>query len=102
MSSLNFKDFKITTEATDNFIGDKIPIERLLNIPIEVFAFKVSPSKFHQGTELLTLQIEKNRGEKRVVFTGGKYLIQQIRQVPSDGFPFKTTIVKVDQHLEFT
>lgn len=95
-----FKDLKIEA-AVDSFVGDKISITKLLDVSIRVHAFKISPSKKREGTDLLTLQIEKD-GDKRVVFSGGKYLMKQIKLVPEGKFPFETTIIKSNDHLEFT
>lgn len=96
----NFSDFKIKPRE-NTFIGDKISIDKILNIPIKVLAYKVEPSKAKIGTELLTLQIER-KGDKNVLFTGSGNLIFMINQVPKDKFPFETTIIKQDRRLEFT
>lgn len=96
----NFKDFKIKPKL-NTFIGDKIQLQKLFNLPIKVLDYKIEPSKQKAGTELLTLQIEKSE-EKRVVFTGSSVLIDQIKQVPKEKFPFVTTIVKENDCYEFT
>lgn len=96
----NFKDFKIKPKL-NSFTGDKIKIDRILNTEITVLKYKIENSKVKSGTELLTLQIEK-AGTRHIVFTGSKFLIEMIRDVPEDGFPFKTTIMKESEHLEFT
>lgn len=94
-----FKDFNIKPKVT-SFVGEKIAISRLFNLPIKVLDFKIEPSKKNDG-ELLTLQIEKS-GEKRIVFTGSTILIQMIKQVPCDKFPFETTIKGDNDYYEFT
>lgn len=96
----NFKDFGIKPEVTA-FSGDKIKIDRILNIQITVHDFKIEDSKAKPGTKLLTLQIEKN-GTKHIVFTGSKVLLQMIQKVREDRFPFQTTIVKNNEYFEFT
>ena len=96
----NFKDFNIAPKVT-SFVGEKIKVEKIFNTTINVLEFKIGPSKNNPGTELLTLQIEKG-GEKRIVFTGSKVLIDQIRRVEKNQFPF-TTIIKGDNdYYEFT
>lgn len=95
-----FKDFNIQAELS-SFTGDKIKIEKVLNREIKVLDFKIEDSKVKPGTKLLTLQIEKS-GENHVIFSGSKYLIQQIQQVKEGQFPFTTTIVKESEHLKFT
>lgn len=96
----NFKDFNIKPRI-NNFVGEKINVQKLFNLPIKVLAFKVEPSKQKKGTDLLTLQIEKS-GEKRIVFTGSTVLIDQIKRVPDNKFPFVTTIRGDNDYYEFT
>lgn len=96
----SFKEFGIKPN-TNNFVGEKIQIQRVLNQSIKVLSFKISPSKQKANTELLTLQIEKS-GDKRVIFTGSSVLIDQIKQVPREGFPFETIIKKDNEYYEFT
>lgn len=100
MTIKSFRDFKITTERRA-FTGDKIKVEKVLNIEIIVHTFKIEPSKVKPGTELLTLQIEK-QGTRHILWTSSVYLMDAIRKVPADGFPFTTTIIKQDEHLDFT
>ncbi len=95
----NFNDFNIVTQVK-KFIGDKIPIKKVLNQTISILDYKVEPSKLKEGTECLHLQIEKS-GEKRIIFTGSKNMIEQIKQVPGGKFPF-TTVIKENDYYEFT
>lgn len=95
-----FKDFNIKPEL-NAFTGDKIKIDRIVNISIIIHGFKIEESTVKQGTKLLTLQIEKNK-TKHIVFTGSKVLQQQIIKVPKDKFPFTATIVKNNEYYEFT
>lgn len=95
----NFKDFNIQPKI-NSFVGEKIQVQKLFNIPIVVIDFKVGPSKL-EGSTLLTLQIEKG-GEKRVVFTGSTILRDQIERVPKNQFPFTTIIRGDNDHYEFT
>lgn len=96
----SFKDFNIKPKI-NAFVGEKIQVQKLFNLPITVISFKVEPSKQKKGTELLTLQIEKS-GEKRIVFTGSVVLIDQIRRVSEDRFPFVTVIKGDNDYYEFT
>jgi len=96
----NFKDFNIKPKV-NSFVGEKIQVQKLFNLQIKVLAFKIEPSKQKKDTLLLTLQIEKS-GEKRIVFTGSKTLIDQIGRVPDDKFPFVTTIKGDNDYYEFT
>ena|SRR5688572_27711827 len=96
----NFKDLNIKPKI-NVFVGDKIPVKKILNVPISVLEFKIEPSKKKEGTDFLTLQIEKS-GEKRIVFTGSKIMMDQINRVPKESFPFTTTIVNDNEYYEFT
>lgn len=94
-----FKDLGIKPK-TKAFMGDKIKIDRILNIEIIVHDFKVEDSKKKEGTKYLTLQIERSE-IKHVVFTGSNVLIDMISQVPKEKFPIRTTIVRENEHFEF-
>lgn len=96
----NFREFNIKPRI-NAFVGEKIQVQKLFNLPITVLAFKLEPSKQKKGTEFLTLQIEKS-GEKRIVFTGSVVLIDQIKRVPENSFPFVTTIKGDNDYYEFT
>jgi hypothetical protein len=96
----NFKDFNIKPKI-NAFVGEKIQVQKLFNLQITILGFKIEPSQAKKGTDLLTLQIEKS-GEKRIVFTGSKVLIDQIRRVPEDKFPFVTVIRGDNDYYEFT
>jgi hypothetical protein len=94
----NFKDFNIKPK-TESFVGDKRKMSKLLNLEITVHRYKIVPSKF-DGSRL-DLQIELN-GVKMVTWTASNYMVQMIKDVPENGFPFKTIIKEVDEHYEFT
>ena len=96
----SFKDFNIKPKV-NSFVGEKIQVQKLFNLQIKVITFKLEPSKQKKDTQLLTLQIEKS-GEKRIVFTGSTVLIDQIKRVPEDKFPFTTTIRGDNDYYEFT
>lgn len=96
----SFKDFNIKPRVS-GFVGEKIQVQKLFNLPITVLKFTVEPSRQKAGTKLLTLQIEKS-GEKRIVFTGSTVLIDQIQRVPEDKFPFTTVIRGDNDYFEFT
>lgn len=93
-----FTDFNIQV-ASKSFTGDKIKISKILNKEITIHEFKIENSKFHG--ECLYLQIE-HKNERCVIFTGSTTLINQIRQVPQEGFPFQTTIIEQDERYLFT
>ena len=94
-----FKDFEIVVE-TKLFIGDKIKISKVLNRPIIVHGFRVEDSQFNKG-KCLCLQIEFNN-TKHIIFTGSSVLLESIQKVPTDGFPFESTIVEENEMYLFT
>ncbi len=96
----NFKNFNIKP-IVNNFTGDKIKIDRVLNVEITIHNFKIEDSTAKRGTKYLTLQIEKN-DVKHVIFTGSTILMQMISNIPKNGLPFKTTISKKNEYYEFT
>jgi hypothetical protein len=95
-----FKDLGIKAQP-NCFVGDKMKIDKILNQEIKVTGFKIDKSTKKENTDYLTLQIERNE-TKFVVFTGSKILMQMIKEVPEDKFPFTTTIVKNNDYPEFT
>ncbi len=96
----DFKEFNIKP-VINVFVGDRIKMDRIINKPIIVHDYTIKDSTANEGTEYLTLQIEKE-GIKYVTWTGSKYLLQVIEQIPKNDFPFKATIVKDNDYYEFT
>lgn len=94
-----FSDFKIKTNL---LIGDKIKVEDVINLPIEIHSFKISPSKHSKevGDNCLYLQIRMHEKDY-VLFTGSNVLMEQIKKVPENGFPFLGRIVKSGRCLQF-
>lgn len=95
-----FKEFGIKAPV-NGFIGDKIKIGRLLNREIVIHDYRIKPSKYEGNDKCLHLQISIE-GTKHVVFTGSAVLMKMIGEVPKENFPFQTTIVKENEHFEFT
>lgn len=83
------------------FIGKKIEADDILDLEIIILDFEIRDSNKFAGTKCLYLQIELD-GKKRVVFTGGKTLIDVMSQVTKDKLPIKTKIAKEDRILKFT
>lgn len=96
----HFKNFNIKPKLT-NFTGEKISLSRIFNAEITVFGFVIEPSTKKPGTERLKLQIKKGE-TMHVIFTGSIVLMQMIKEVPTEEFPFKTIIINNDGHFEFT
>jgi len=90
--------------VTKIFEGDKIRMAKILNREIVVHDFKLEPSKCFSDRgngKCLYLQISIN-SIKHIVFTSAGGLIEVIQQIPTDGFPFETTIVQEGERFLFT
>jgi len=88
------------------FEGDKIKMSKILDREIIVHAFRIEESKVKEFKEkgsvkCLHLQIEVNH-ELRIAFTSSIGLLDAIEQIPEDGFPFTTTIVRDNDRFIFT
>lgn len=97
-----FKDFGITT-SIKSFVGDKIKIERVLNREVTIYAWKIEKSKLEKIGAENCLYLQIGIGDtKYVIFTSGKYLMEAVKQIPENDFPFNTTIIRVVDHFEFS
>ena len=98
----DFKDFGIEP-TQQNFTGDKIKLNKILNKEIVVIDFKITPSKFPEkgNGKCLNMQIQINE-TKHLLFTGSGNLMDMISKVPKEDFPFKTNIQQDDLLLKFT
>lgn len=96
-----FSDFGI--KSGDAFTGDKIKIDKILNREITVVKYKLEESKFpkNKSGKCLHMQIELS-GTKLVVFSGSDFLMNQLKQIEENDFPFIATIIKSNDHFEFT
>jgi hypothetical protein len=86
------------------FEGEKIKISKVLNREITIHRFKLEDSKvFKKSGDEKCLHLEVSIEEKRhVLFTGSTGLIESIKQVPADCFPFLTTIIEENDRFKFT
>lgn len=98
MKSFKEMGVKISSRA---FVGDKFKIDRLLNREIAVLHYKIEDSKKKEGTKCLYLQV-KMGDQTGVLFTGASALMEAIRQISQENFPFTTTIVKENDRYEFS
>jgi hypothetical protein len=98
----SFSDFNII-QQTKGFEGEKLKISKVLNREIIICDFKIDDSKFKEkGTgKCLQLQISVNN-IKHIVFTGSSGLMDAIKQIPKEYFPFTTTIIEENDRFRFT
>lgn len=94
MQPKRFADFAEEQKPLD---GEKIKIEQVLNIEIEIIGYRITRSKYEKNKSgnCLQLQMEIN-GAHRVLFTGSDVLIEQMEKYGSQ-VPFQTTIKKIDR-----
>jgi len=95
----NFSEFGIKT-SQQNFRGEKIKVDRVLNKLIVISDYLISDSKFEGRGKCLSMQVIVDNAE-RVIFTGSVVLADMISQVPKEEFPIQATIVKENDRLEF-
>lgn len=86
---------------TENLLGEKIKIAKVIGKEIIVKAYKLTKSKYEKTEHCLTIQVEIN-GEDKIIFTGSNALKKQIEQVNIDDFPFITTIENINETYQFT
>jgi hypothetical protein len=97
-----FSDFNIKAE-TKAFSGRRIEIEQLIGQPITVHDWKIGPSKYPEKGNGMRLDLQITyEGADRVTWTSGIELQRMIKEVPEDGFPFKTTIIRNNKRYEFS
>lgn len=94
----NFKDFEIELPQLP-FTGDKIKISKILNQEIIVHRYRLEKSQY--SDQRLDMQITI-KNETRLTWTSSKGLIEAIKKVPENGFPFKTTIIQDNDRYQFT
>lgn len=65
--------------------------------------YEIQKSKFSdfKNDKVLCIQIVFN-SENRIIFTGSSYLSSMIQKVCIDDFPFKTTIIEIEERYEFS
>lgn len=99
---MEYKRFSDFAEEDNHIIeGDKIKIAEVLNEEVLVTNYRIIDSKYdNNNSDCLQLQIELNN-EKRVIFTGSKVLIKQIKKY-EEHIPFITTIKQVDRYYTFS
>jgi len=97
-----FSEFNIDTKTTA-FVGKKIDIENVFNTTITVHKFRIVDSKYPKdrgANKCLHLQISIE-SEFHVLFTISTDLMDQIQQIPANGFPFETKITKENKIYQF-
>jgi hypothetical protein len=95
-----FTDIKMP----DLLDGKKIPIRDVFDKKIIVLNYRIKPSRYADSNNdnCLTLQFTfEGESERRVVFSGSRFLIDVIEQCKSR-LPFETVIKKEGKNFIFT
>lgn len=98
-----FSDFNIKP-VNKSFEGKKLNFAEIFNVPIIVNDYKIEESKYpgkNKSNNRLQLAIVMDN-ENCITFTGSDNLMEMIKQVPKENFPFQTVIKKREKRFEFT
>jgi hypothetical protein len=95
----DFKDFAIQ-QSIKGFSGEKISIMRILNTEIVIEDWREEKSKYEGKDFRLDLQIIY-QDVQRLVWVSSRNLLDTIKKIPRDRFPFKATIVQENKRFEF-
>lgn len=90
-----FSDF-----STEQLIGEKISIDKILNKEIKVLAFRLKNSKIEKDGFYIQMQIEVD-DERKVLFTNSTVLKEQLQRY-KEHLPFCTTIIKNNKYFSFS
>jgi hypothetical protein len=102
LNVVGMKKFSEIEKTRGKMEGAKLHIDTILNRPIRLLAFEVSPSK-HNAEDCLTVQYEieeapPDGGEmawvKHITFTGSKALIKQLEGIETTDLPVETKVIK--------
>lgn len=90
-----FSDFAKEHVSLD---GEKVKIDSILDVELEIIAFRINQSKFNSkgNNSCLTIQFIKE-GKKYITFTGSGVLLDQAKMY-SDELPFIARIRKIDRY----
>jgi retron-type reverse transcriptase len=102
LNVVGMKKFSEIEKSRGKLEGPKLHIDVILNRPIRLLAFELTPSK-HNAEQCLTLQYEieeappeggENSWVKHITFTGSKALIKQLEGIQPEDLPVETKIIK--------
>lgn len=88
---------------TQSFTAPKIRINKVLDQPITVKAFRIVDSKFKENGDGRRLDLDITFNDKPyIIWTSSQPLKEMIAQVPADKFPFVTVIKEDNERFLFT
>jgi hypothetical protein len=83
----------------EQFEGEKISIDTILNKKIAILKFNIQPSSFYEGN-YMHVQIMDEKNDLMWFSTSSSVLEAQLKKLQDQGnFPVKATIVKVKRYL---
>lgn len=101
MSESKKKRFSDFAEQSSGLDGEKLSIDKVINLEAHILGVRVRPSKYpgkNKSGLCLYMQLEfEEGGPKYVLFTGSDVLIAQAKTYEPE-VPFWTTIRKVDKY----
>lgn len=81
------------------FSGKKASIKMLIDCEIEVLKYRIRPSRADKARKCLHLDINHN-GKNYIVFTNSEHLIDIIKLVKVDDFPFQA-VISIDEYNRY-
>lgn len=92
---LKFSDFAEEARPLD---GEKVKIDDILNLEIQITGYSVKESKYRKNNsgKCLTMQFERD-DRLFICFTGSDVLIGQFQKY-GDKVPFVATVKKIDRY----
>ncbi|MDR3244673.1 MAG: hypothetical protein LBT79_07995 [Elusimicrobiota bacterium] len=102
MPELKVKRFADFAEEDAALDGDKISIEKVLNLELKILGFRISKTKYEESRNenCITIQFELN-GKRQVIFTGSNVLMNQLQKYQKE-LPFVATIKKINKYYTFS
>jgi len=96
-----FSDFADEERA---LTGEKVTLEKILNVSIVVRSYRIKESKYKKSNaeKCVTVQFEYSTdpGTSFVFFSGSNVLISQCEKY-ADMMPFEAKVLKVDRYYTF-
>lgn len=95
-----FSELNIKVE-TKKLIGIKQPIRHVLEKQITVHAYRIEPSRYPGKSEHCLYLQYSHEGKMYVAFSIAKHLMDTLKAIPKEAFPFTTTITNKNEMYEF-
>jgi hypothetical protein len=84
-------------DATGDFAGDKISIDGILNTPLAILKFRISPSSFYEDANYMMVQILTRDNQLKWFVTSSAVLCKQMQEQQKN-LPLKVKIIKIKRY----